>query len=61
MSAYIANRGLDCVVYNASKAGVLQMGRNLACKWGKYNIRVNVSLLCLHRVDGGIDDLTGVY
>jgi len=42
MSAYIANRGLDCVGYNASKAGVLQMGRNLACEWGKHNIRVNV-------------------
>jgi NAD(P)-dependent dehydrogenase (short-subunit alcohol dehydrogenase family) len=55
MSAYIANRGLDCVAYNASKAGVLQMGRNLACEWGKYNIRVNVSLLCLRGkwVDGG--------
>jgi NAD(P)-dependent dehydrogenase (short-subunit alcohol dehydrogenase family) len=42
MSASVANRGLDCVAYNASKAGVLQMGRNLACEWGKYKIRVNV-------------------
>ena len=41
MSASVANRGLDCVAYNASKAGVLQMGRNLACEWGKYKIRVN--------------------
>jgi len=31
MSATVANRDLDCVAYNASKAGVLQMGRNLAC------------------------------
>jgi NAD(P)-dependent dehydrogenase (short-subunit alcohol dehydrogenase family) len=45
MSASVANRDLDCVAYNASKAGVLQMGRNLACEWGKYNIRVNVCLL----------------
>jgi NAD(P)-dependent dehydrogenase (short-subunit alcohol dehydrogenase family) len=43
MSATVANRDLDCVAYNASKAGVLQMGRNLACEWGKYKIRVNVS------------------
>lgn len=42
MSASIANRDIDCVAYNASKAGVLQMGRNLACEWGKYKIRVNV-------------------
>lgn len=42
MSASVANRGLDCVAYNASKAGVLQMCRNLACEWGKYKIRVNV-------------------
>jgi len=45
MSATVANRGLDCVAYNASKAGVLQMGRNLACEWGKYKIRVNVDSL----------------
>jgi len=43
MSGSIANRDLDCVAYNASKAAVLQMGRNLACEWGKYKIRVNVS------------------
>jgi len=42
MSATVANRDLDCVAYNASKAGVLQMGRNLACEWGKHKIRVNV-------------------
>ena len=60
MSAYIANRGLDCVAYNASKAGVLQMGRNLACEWGKYKIRVNVFPLV---VPGRLtlDDITGIY
>ena len=42
MSASVANRDLDCVAYNASKAGVLQMARNLACEWGKHKIRVNV-------------------
>lgn len=45
MSATVANRDLDCVAYNASKAGVLQMGRNLACEWGRYKIRVNVNSL----------------
>ncbi|QKX53671.1 uncharacterized protein TRUGW13939_00751 [Talaromyces rugulosus] len=41
MSGTIANRGLICAAYNASKAGVLQLGRNLAAEWGQYNIRVN--------------------
>lgn len=27
--------------YNASKAGVLQLARNLAMEWGPYGIRVN--------------------
>lgn len=27
--------------YNASKAGVLQLGRNLAMEWGQHGIRVN--------------------
>lgn len=27
--------------YNASKAGVLQLARNLASEWGEYGIRVN--------------------
>ena len=34
-------QGLICAAYNASKAGVLQLGRNLAAEWGQYNIRVN--------------------
>ncbi|KAF2030371.1 NAD(P)-binding protein [Setomelanomma holmii] len=41
MSGSIANRGLICAAYNASKAGVIQLGRNLAAEWGKHNIRVN--------------------
>lgn len=41
MSALIANKGLKCPVYNASKAAVLQLGRNLAMEWGSKGIRVN--------------------
>ncbi|KAI2630383.1 NAD(P)-binding protein [Hypomontagnella submonticulosa] len=41
MSGTIANRGLICPVYNASKAAVIQLGRNLAMEWGIKNIRVN--------------------
>ncbi|CAI7653053.1 unnamed protein product [Penicillium glandicola] len=41
MSGTIANRGLICPAYNASKAAVLQLARNLASEWGTYNIRVN--------------------
>ncbi|KAL1875315.1 hypothetical protein VTK73DRAFT_10152 [Phialemonium thermophilum] len=41
MSGTVANRGLICPVYNASKAAVLQLGRNLAAEWGQYGIRVN--------------------
>ncbi|EDU50154.1 D-arabinitol 2-dehydrogenase [Pyrenophora tritici-repentis Pt-1C-BFP] len=41
MSGSVANRGLICSAYNASKAGVIQLARNLASEWGEYNIRVN--------------------
>ncbi|KAJ5095987.1 Glucose/ribitol dehydrogenase [Penicillium alfredii] len=41
MSGTIVNRGLICPAYNASKAAVLQLARNLAAEWGPYNIRVN--------------------
>lgn len=30
-----------CPAYNASKAGVVQLARNLASEWGQYRIRVN--------------------
>lgn len=30
-----------CSAYNASKAGVIQLARNLAAEWGEHNIRVN--------------------
>jgi NAD(P)-dependent dehydrogenase (short-subunit alcohol dehydrogenase family) len=35
------SQGLICPAYNASKAGVIQLGRNLASEWGMHNIRVN--------------------
>ncbi|KAI9931039.1 hypothetical protein ASPWEDRAFT_100741 [Aspergillus wentii DTO 134E9] len=41
MSGSVANRGLICPAYNASKAGVLQLSRNLAMEWGPYKIRCN--------------------
>lgn len=41
MSSVVANRDLLCCGYNASKAAVAQLARNLAAEWGQYNIRVN--------------------
>ncbi|KAL1839423.1 hypothetical protein VTJ49DRAFT_1524 [Mycothermus thermophilus] len=41
MSGTVANRGLICPAYNASKAAVLQLARNLAAEWGEHGIRVN--------------------
>ncbi|KAM5350390.1 hypothetical protein ACJ41O_006895 [Fusarium nematophilum] len=41
MSAHVANRGLYSPAYNPSKAGVVQLARNLAAEWGVHNIRVN--------------------
>lgn len=43
MSGRVANLGLECAAYNASKAGVAQLARNFAMEWGKKGIRVNVS------------------
>jgi len=34
-------QGLICPAYNASKAAVIQLARNLASEWGEHNIRVN--------------------
>ncbi len=34
-------KGLICPAYNASKAGVVQLARNLASEWGEHGIRVN--------------------
>ncbi|KAF2655067.1 NAD(P)-binding protein [Lophiostoma macrostomum CBS 122681] len=41
MSGTVANRGLLATAYNASKAGVIQLARNLAAEWGVHRIRVN--------------------
>jgi NAD(P)-dependent dehydrogenase (short-subunit alcohol dehydrogenase family) len=41
MSGMIANKGLTCPAYNASKAAVIQLTRNLAMEWGELGIRVN--------------------
>ena len=43
MSGHIANYGIECAAYNASKAGVNQLAKNLAMEWGLQGIRVNVS------------------
>nr|XP_018266482.1 short-chain dehydrogenase [Kwoniella dejecticola CBS 10117]OBR88640.1 short-chain dehydrogenase [Kwoniella dejecticola CBS 10117] len=41
MSGHIANLGIECAAYNASKAGVNQLAKNLALEWSKKGIRVN--------------------
>ncbi|KAL2105907.1 hypothetical protein VUR80DRAFT_7584 [Thermomyces stellatus] len=41
MSGTVANKGLICPLYNTSKAGVIQLARNLAAEWGEHGIRVN--------------------
>ncbi|KAF2689879.1 NAD(P)-binding protein [Lentithecium fluviatile CBS 122367] len=47
MSGIIANKGFIAPVYNSSKAGVIQLARNLAMEWGRMEsngsggIRVN--------------------
>ena len=45
MSGHVANFGLECAAYNASKAGVNQLAKNFAMEWGPMGIRVNVSCL----------------
>ncbi|KAI1437121.1 short chain dehydrogenase [Xylaria sp. CBS 124048] len=41
MSGSIVNYPQEQSCYNASKAGVIQLGKSLAGEWAKYNIRVN--------------------
>jgi NAD(P)-dependent dehydrogenase (short-subunit alcohol dehydrogenase family) len=41
LTFYHRRQGLICAAYNTSKAGVLQLARNLAAEWGQYGIRVN--------------------
>ncbi|TAQ87086.1 hypothetical protein B7494_g4589 [Chlorociboria aeruginascens] len=41
MSGSIVNYPQEQSCYNASKAGVVQLGKSLAAEWAKYNIRVN--------------------
>lgn len=41
MSGLIANRGLQQCHYNASKAGVIHMGKSMAMEWVTRGVRVN--------------------
>lgn len=41
MSGVIANRGLKQCHYNASKAGVIHMGKSMAMEWVEGGVRVN--------------------
>ena len=41
MSGTIVNYPQEQSCYNASKAGVIQLGKSLGAEWAKYNIRVN--------------------
>jgi len=51
MSAYIANMGIEAVAYNASKAAVNSLARNLAMEWGRKGIRINVGPLSLEMIE----------
>ncbi|KAH9811176.1 hypothetical protein Tdes44962_MAKER05909, partial [Teratosphaeria destructans] len=48
MSAFIANDGLECHIYNGSKAGVVGMSRVLAMEWAKIisGLPIRVNFLC---------------
>jgi NAD(P)-dependent dehydrogenase (short-subunit alcohol dehydrogenase family) len=41
MSGTIVNYPQEQSAYNASKAGVVHLGKSLAAEWAKYKIRVN--------------------
>jgi len=41
MSGSITNQNIPCAAYNASKSGVLQLARSMACELGSKGIRVN--------------------
>jgi len=41
MSGVISNRGLEQCHYNASKAGVIHMGKSMAMEWVARGVRVN--------------------
>ncbi|KAI5807430.1 hypothetical protein DFH27DRAFT_319439 [Peziza echinospora] len=41
MSGHIVNYPQPQSCYNASKAGVIQLGKSLAAEWSQHNIRVN--------------------
>ncbi|KAI6249015.1 Galactitol 2-dehydrogenase [Erysiphe necator] len=42
MSGSVVNYPQEQSAYNASKAGVVMLGKSLAAEWAKYNIRVNM-------------------
>lgn len=41
MSGSVVNYPQEQACYNASKAGVVQLGRSLAAEWARHGIRVN--------------------
>lgn len=56
MSGHVANLGIECAAYNASKAGVIQLAKNLALEWSRKGIRVNVGSSCFFFFFFSFDD-----